>query len=335
MNITEALEHVNIEIGQASPEQVMAAITGPGDPLATPDITFEMIARLKANFPELLIGLLTLGIGSSRLAGDLAAAGVGYVEMKVEAVRKDILEKLFAWIRPGQKTVKLADGSALLLKEQRQGVSALAFHNVRVSILTTLYPGYNIDHVAKISSEMAELGADSMALVPYSQEPGAEVDLLSPDAEAIDSARAKASAHLPVTGPLLYQPDDSVTSDFTAEKRLAAPSSKRPNVAVVSSNGMEVDLHLGQAVRFLIYGLRGDGLACLLETRDAPEPGSGPDRWRQVAQILDDCFILLAASAGERPRSQLAEHGLRVFICEDNIEGLVDALYGGGRKKKK
>jgi len=334
MSIADALDHVSTQVRKASSKPVMVAITGPGDPLATPEITFEILTLLKEKFPDVSIGLLTFGIGSGRLAGDLAAAGVGYVEMKVAAVRRDILEKLFAWIRPGQKTVKLADGSALLLKEQRQGVSALTFHNVRVSVLTTLYPGYNIDHVAKISSEMVELGATSMALVPYSQEPGAEVELESPDAATVAAAQARVSTHLPVSPPLLYQQGGSAKGDSVPEKSLPAPSRKRPNVAVVSSNGMDVDLHLGHAIRFLIYGPRNDGLACLLATRPAPEPGSGTDRWKQVADTLDDCFILLTASAGDCPRTVLAENGLQVFVTEDNIEGMVDALYGGGKKKK-
>ena len=105
-------------------------------------------------------------------------------------------------------------------------------------------------------------------------------------------------------------------------------------MAVVSSGGMDVDLHLGQAKTLLIYGPREDGLTCLLETRQAPPAGSGEDRWDQLAATLHDCFALLAASAGERPRAVLAGHGIRVLLTEDNIEGSVDVLYGGGKKKK-
>ncbi len=116
---------------------------------------------------------------------------------------------------------------------------------------------------------------------------------------------------------------------------LPKPTKERPNVAVASSNGIEVDLHLGQAIKFIIYGPRGDGLACLLEVRDAPEPGQGGARWAELAKVLPDCFVLLAASAGETPRRALAEAGIKVLITEENIEGTVDVLYGGGKKKKK
>ena len=105
-------------------------------------------------------------------------------------------------------------------------------------------------------------------------------------------------------------------------------------MAVVSATGMEVDLHLGQAKTILIYGPRADGLTCLLETRQAPDPGSGKARWEQLAATLHDCFALLTASAGQRPREVLGTAGIRVLITEENIEGTVDVLYGGGRKQK-
>jgi len=104
---------------------------------------------------------------------------------------------------------------------------------------------------------------------------------------------------------------------------------------VVSSNGMDIDLHLGQAIRILIYGPRpDDGLPSLLEARPAPEPGSGGERWETLADSLADCFALLATSAGERPRRILAQKGITVLLTEDNVEGTVDVLYGGKKKGK-
>lgn len=335
MSMKEAMDFLERQMEEKDGKVSMAAITGPGDPLATPEITLALAETIKARFPDLPIGLLTLGIGSSRLAGDLAKSGISYVEMKVEGVRAEILEKLFAWIRPGAKTLKLSDAAALLLQEQREGVSALKFRQISVSILTTLYPGYNTDHITKISSEIVELGADSISLVPYCPEPTAEVELDSPTPESIAEAKNKAKVFLPVVPSLLHHHSSSYSALDSVSCVMPKPTEKRPNVAVVSSNGIEVDLHLGHAIQFLVYGPREDGLACLLETRSAPEPGSGAKRWEQTAEILKDCFILLTASAGEKPRRMLAEQGLKVFITEENIEGTVDVFYGGGKKKRR
>ena len=43
----------------------------------------------------------------------------------------------------------------------------------------------------------------------------------------------------------------------------------------------------------------------------------------------------LAANAGETPRQELDRAGITVIRIEDNIEGTVDVLYGGGKKGKK
>ena len=327
------LDHIMEERGKSVS---IVAISGPGDPLATPDITLHVITEVRKRYPDIQIGLNTLGIGSDRLAGSLAQAGANYVAIEVNGVRSEILEKLYAWIRPGQKTLKISEAAKLLIKEQRNGVPALKFHNLTVGVHTTLYPGYNTDHVAKISSEMMELGADSISLVPYVPEVEAEVDLEGPSPEIIANAVEKAGQYLKVTEPIILQSmDNSCGSPAAKLSELPQPTKERPNVAVASSNGIEVDLHLGQAIKFIIYGPRDDGLTCLLEVRNAPEPGKGSTRWAELAKVLSDCFILLAASAGETPRRSLAETGLKVFITEENIEGTVDVLYGGGKKKKK
>jgi nitrogen fixation protein NifB len=161
------------------------------------------------------------------------------------------------------------------------------------------------------------------------------VELERPCDSVIAAASAKASAHLPLcTSLLARQTKSSSLPQKTPDPKKPKPSSLRPNAALVSSNGIDVDLHLGHATRFLIYGPRPDGLVCLLETRKAPESGSGDQRWLMAGEILKDCFVLLTASAGDKPRTILAEQGLPVMLSEDNIEGLVDVLYSDSKKKK-
>jgi len=333
--VPEAMELLDRIMNEKGEGVRMVAITGPGDPLATPDITLETVRQVKKRYPRVKIGLKTIGLGSEKLAGDLARAGVDYVEMQVDGIKADVLAKIYAWVRPGLKTLKINEAVELLVREQRNGVPALKFHNIAVTIVTTLYPELNIDHVVKISSAMLVLGANGISLVPYVPEAGAEVHLNCPAAEVVAAVREKARASLSLVEPLLIgQQGEASDTGLATSPPLPKPHGNRVNVAVVSSNGMEVDLHLGQATRLMIYGPREDGLPCLLETREAPEPGT-VDRWGELAKTLHDCFVILAASAGETPRRMLAEEGIKVLITQDVIEGTVDVLYGGGKKGKK
>ncbi|MBU1567965.1 MAG: dinitrogenase iron-molybdenum cofactor biosynthesis protein [Proteobacteria bacterium] len=333
--VPEAMDLLDGEMKKRGEAITMVAITGPGDPLATPDITIETVRMVRDRYPAVKIGMKTLGMGSDRLAGDLARSGVNSIVMQVDGINADILEKIYAWIRPGLKTLKIGTAVNLLIKEQRNGVPALRFNNIKVAILTTLYPGLNVDHVPKISAAMQVLGAGGMSLIPYCPKPGAEVNLESPTPQVVAMVAEKAGNFLPIVEPhLLPQPGKRVDKGALQVPPPPHPTRSRPNVAVVSSNGIEVDLHLGQANKLLIYGPRQDGLACLLETRSAPEPGT-TERWKELATSLHDCFAVMAASAGETPRRVLAEVGIKVLITEDNIEGTVDVLYGGGKKGNK
>ena len=182
---------------------------------------------------------------------------------------------------------------------------------------------------------MQEMGADGIALNPYTPEPGAEVTLPATDCKSMEAAFESAAKYLPLCRTLLTQPKSTSTSDTS---HLPKPGGKRTKVAVASSNGMDIDLHLGHARQILIYGPREDGLHCLLETRPTPEAGTGKSRWQKLGSSLDDCFVLLAAQAGTTPREVLSTTGLPIILTDENVEGSVDFLLSGptrkGKKKK-
>ncbi|ACU88957.1 NifB/NifX family molybdenum-iron cluster-binding protein [Desulfomicrobium baculatum] len=105
------------------------------------------------------------------------------------------------------------------------------------------------------------------------------------------------------------------------------PQAHRPLVAVASSTGKTVDMHLGQASEFRIYG-RDQGMVGLIGTRPAPAPGGGSIRWEGVAEVLSDCTYLLVASVGPKPVAALAAQGLTVIEAEGFVLSLVRQLYG-------
>lgn len=336
MNAAEVVAEVNRHQGLTHVE-----LDGPGDPLASMTATLATVALLRQHRPDLTIGLATVGLTGAERAAELATAGISTIALLVETLDAATAEQLYAWIRPGKKTIPLQQVAPLLLDEQAKAVPALVEAGLAVTIRITVYPGLNAHQIAAIAETMAELGASAVELIPFTPDPSQ--DHAPPAATRVHMEQiAKLTSHfLPTTAEELAVADCGCASSCgcgvaapVQTGQLPKPSTERPRVAVASATGMNVDLHLGQTKTFLIYGPREDGLTCLLETRPAPDPGSGESRWEQLADTLDDCFVLLAASAGQRPREVLGQRGIRVILTEENIEGTVDVLYGGGKQHK-
>ena len=315
-----------------------AHISGPGDPLALIAPTLETLRMIRHKYAGIALGLTTLGINGAQYAETLAEYGVTRVTLRAEAVQAEVVQKLYAWIRPGTKTIPLARAAEMLLEEQAGAIAAFKKAGITVTARTTVYPGINDQHVEKIAERLAELGAETMVLAPFTPWAG-EPDL----PPAPDSARLRELAGL--AAPYIKteiaadipcgQPGGPCKgADAGQPPALPKPSADRPNVAVVSANGMDIDLHLGQAARALIYGPREDGLPCLLSTRSLPAPGGGGARWEKLADAFTDCFALLTSGAGENPRNILSRRGITVLVTDGNVEGTVDVLYGGGKKGK-
>jgi nitrogen fixation protein NifB len=314
-------------------------ISGPGDPLASPGQTMLILGMLRQKYPQISLCLATLGFGALDLAPKMAELGLAHVSILMDAASPQAAREIYAWIRPGNRTLPLTQAAEVLIEEQARAIAALAGQGLEVQIKATLYPGTDPENIMQIAAKGAELGASQMKLFPYLVRGCA----LPPSAEEIEryaSLAERAAEYLPARFIDPHTCQEVIEFDFSEsqalEQTLPKPSAKRPNLAVCSSDGFEVDLHLGQAAQYLIYG-PNNGPVVLLETRPAPEPGGGESRWKEAALTLSDCFCVLAASAGEAPKRILAESGLMVLAQEDNIEGLVDALYGGGKgpgKKK-
>ncbi len=312
-------------------------IDGPGDPLAVPAPVFETLALVRARLPEAVLEIATLGIGAGQLAGELAKAGLSRAEILMDALDPETYAALYAWIRPGVKNMALPEAAALLAAEQERAVTALTRAGVAVTVAFTAHPGVNDGQAASVAEKAAALGAKAMILRPFVPAPEvADEAPATPPAKAMLALRDAAGRHLPCE---IRGPRGADAASVRAKAGLvplsgAGPTRERPYVAVCSLGGMDVDQHLGHAAQYLIYGPVNDGPVQLIETRPAPEPGSGSARWEEGAAILHDCFALAAQSAGESPRKIYGRRGIRVLTSDGSIEGVVDALYGGTKGKK-
>lgn len=305
----------------------MTGVCGPGDALADAANTLAFLRMVRDAHPEVGLCLTTLGLGGAEWAEELGRLGLDLITILVDTVHPGTADKLYAWVRPGKKTLPRSAALDLLLCKQAEAVRAFTAAGVRVDILTTIRPGINDHEVGIIARAMAALGAHSMQvrLAPGRDE----------ETKLLNRLRAEAREYL-LEGEHLENLSRAIMtgSDVPMTGLHPVPRGPRPFVAVTSSDARVVDTHLGHASQFLIYGPQ-DGAVSLIGTRPAPAPGSGPARWEGVAEILSDCTYLLVASCGESPRRTLQASGLTVVVADGGVDSLVDTLYGGGRKSEK
>lgn len=317
----------------------VVGITGPGEPFASPEAPLQTLELVRKTYPDITLCVTTNGLGLPDHVDRLAAAGINHVTLLIHSFDPDTVQKIYAWIRPGKRTMPIAEAAKLLIADQKKAIGKLVGAGITVKVNTVVYPGVNDKEISGIASEAAALGATVMHLSTFT--PGPDSDTVEPTSpKLLDAARAAAAEHLTVmNGP---DPCGSMIIGTGCTScgpeagpipaGLPQPDGDRPLTAVASSDGYDINEHLGQARKLLIYGPK-DGPVSLLETRPTPLPGTGSSRWETLGKMLSDCTYLLVSGLGDTPKKILEESGLRVIVSDENVEGMVDALYGGGKKK--
>ena len=93
--------------------------------------------------------------------------------------------------------------------------------------------------------------------------------------------------------------------------------------------GMMINQHLGEAERFLIYGMNDKGKSLLVSVRKAPQAGGGEQRWKALAETLKDCRTVLVSGVGNSPKKVLNSHGIEVVVLEGVIKEIVYGIFSG------
>jgi nitrogen fixation protein NifB len=255
-------------------------------------------------------------------------------------------EQIYSWMRIDKKVVPAARGASLLLERQLAAITALKRHGILVKVNSILLPGINDRHMTEVAKTAGGLGVDLFNCMPYYPNAGSALEnLAEPGPEMVSAIRAQAGHYVKQMGHCTRCRADAVgllgeapSSDLMATLqscqhlkaffRNRSAVSQRPYVAVASMEGVLVNQHLGEAYQLLIYGEK-DGRIDLLEARPTPEPGSGTQRWQQLARTLSDCRTLLVSGVGPTPRQALTDSGVQVLTCEGLIDDAVHRIFDG------
>ncbi|MFH1035510.1 MAG: nitrogenase cofactor biosynthesis protein NifB [Pseudomonadota bacterium] len=322
------------------PRITVAGIAGPGDPLANPEATLETMRLVRQRFPRLLICLSSNGLAVPPYLDEIAELA-SHVTLTINAVDPEVGQNIYGWARDGKVVYRGKEAAELLLERQMTALVGLKERGVMVKVNTIVIPGINDQHLEAVARRVGSMGADIhnlMPLFPNVDTPFAEVP--EPAAEQMTSLRSLCGEHLPqmshctrcradAVGLLGQDQSSQMRGCLESCSRLAEPAPPdRPYVAVASREGLLVNLHLGHAEKFQIWGPAGSGYA-LREERQAPPAGGGVQRWYALAEMFKDCRAVLVSGIGETPRLVLEESGLKVLEMEGFVEMGLTTVYQG------
>jgi nitrogen fixation protein NifB len=325
----------------AEPRITVAGIAGPGDPFANPAETLETVRLIRERFPDLLLCLATNGLGLPPHLDKLAELGATHVTLTVNAVDPEIGSRIYSWVRDGKVIYRGVKAAEVLLARQLESIRGLKARGVTVKVNTIVIPGINDRHVPAVAAKMAALGVDILNCMPMYPNPDTPFgEVPEPPPEQMMAIRREAEHFMPQMHHCTRCRADAVgllDADRTEEFRgclsacasqVPAPAS-RPYVAVATQEGMLVNLHLGEAASFQIWGEK-DGDFAMIAERQTPRPGSGVDRWWAMAELLQDCRAILVSAMGDTPQAILSEAGVEPVVMNGFIKMALAAIYGGG-----
>jgi nitrogen fixation protein NifB len=340
----QALHYVTRLLDMGKPISV-AGIAGPGDPFANAEETMETMRLLRRKLPDLLLCVSSNGLGIAPYIPELAKIGVSHVTITMSALDPDIGAQIYAWVRDGKKVYRGIEGAELMIQRQLEAIQLLKEHDIVVKVNSILIPGVNDHHMVEIATRCKAMDVDLHNIIPLCPVEGTPfADVEEPSKEMVNGLRQECGelvtqmthcqrCRADACG-LLCEGTTQETMDMLQEASNAPinPDDDRPYVAVATREGVLVNLHLGEAEEFQIYGPDGDGFK-LVDTRKSPPRGCGDVRWSTMARWLGDCRAVLVSSAGPKPTDTLAKEGIKVIVMEGLIDEALAMIYSGRQIK--
>jgi nitrogen fixation protein NifB len=193
----QAAEYVNAALAQ-NPSITVAGIAGPGDAFCDPERTLEALRRVRAAHPDLELCVATNGLGVAEHVGALAAVGVGFMTVTVNAVDPEVGARLHDGVSLGGRTARGVEGAALLIARQLEAITLLHGANIAVKVNTVVVPGVNDHHVVDVARRLASLGVERMNAIGVIPVPGTPLASVRPPSRAeLVQLRREAARHVP------------------------------------------------------------------------------------------------------------------------------------------
>lgn len=323
------------------PDISVIGVAGPGEPFSHPEDTLKALSMARERFPDIILCVATNGLNILPYLDALAGLKVSHVTITVNAVDPCVGAKIYSWARYAKKVFRGVEAAALLRDKQLDAIKGLKERNITVKVNTIIIPGVNDSHITEIAKKAAALGADTLNCIPLCPSKGTPFESIEePQDELVAEIRRQAGVYIPQmyhcrrcradAAGLLGEPAESGLISLLRESSCTAlnPGDERPNIAIATREGVLINQHLGEAGELWVYGLKS-GRFEFLESRKAPESGTGVRRWISLAEVFYDCHAILVSGAGDTPQEILKIKGIRVIEAEGIIRDILERIAGG------
>jgi len=193
LSTSEAIERVRALV-ERNEKLTVVGIAGPGDPLAN-DATFETMAMIHREFPDLTLCVSTNGLCLPDRIEDLMRVGVRSVTITINALTHIVAEKVYSWVSYRGKNLSGRDAAEQIVINQQRGLINAIDAGFMVKVNTVYIPGVNDAEIPLIAWFAGLKGADIQNIIPLI--PQAEfAGLQRPSNDMVTKLRSKCSPHI-------------------------------------------------------------------------------------------------------------------------------------------
>ena len=193
MSPSEAIERFREEI-QKRPNLHIAAISGPGEPLANPE-SFETLRGIRTINREIEFCLSTNGTLLSNHIDDLIDLGVKTISVSISTVNPDTAAKIYEWIIHDGVKIRGNRIGEWIIQRQLAGLQNAVESGILVKVNSILIPGINDSEQEILAQALSDIGVklqNIIPLVPYAN----TLNLHAPSLTEIRFIRKNAAKYL-------------------------------------------------------------------------------------------------------------------------------------------
>lgn len=92
-------------------------------------------------------------------------------------------------------------------------------------------------------------------------------------------------------------------------------------IAVASKDGKHIDLHFGDANRFLIFEIKeGEGKFQVIREKTPMPLNEHTERWISSIDLINDCNVVLCSKIGKEPTIELRKLGIKPIQLDCEVK---------------